>query len=71
MENESNNRALARGFCACEPPAKIYIFNMEKTNWHELKIKCKHCGERIKLCKLETNTIIDYTDNPLTFNREK
>jgi len=69
MENENNYRALARGFCACEPPAKIYIFNMEMTNWRKLKIYCEFCGERIKFCMLEDDTVVDFSNNALTFNR--
>jgi len=70
MESENYYRALARGFCACKPPMKIYIFNMEKTNWHELEIKCRFCNAPIKFCKLENDIIIDLTNTPLTFNRK-
>jgi hypothetical protein len=71
MENENFNRALARGYCACEPPAKIYIFNAIKTNWRELKIKYKFCDEHIKFCRLENDMVVDFASNASTFNRKQ
>jgi hypothetical protein len=69
MKSGNNWSALARGFCACEPSAKIYIFNAAMTNWAELKMRCDLCSEKIRLCKLENDMVVDCTENHATWNR--